>query len=220
MAMLLCLILLIIAFFIGAIPSGYVVGRLLYGVDIRKEGSGNIGATNAKRVLGKKAGLITLVCDLLKGVVALYLATLLPIVAGAQYSEAANLIQPFLGFAAFLGHCYSPFLKFKGGKGVATSLGVFLVLAPVPVLASVVIFVIVVKVSGYVSLGSLLSALAFALLVWLKVPHNYPTGTVLVALFTTVMIFSRHRENILRLIAGTELSMKKANANTNPPSSE
>lgn len=188
------------SFFLGAIPSGFFVAKA-YGIDIRKQGSGNIGATNVKRILGKKAGIITLIADLLKG--------LAPVVISDQLQLPGNYyLTPFFGFLAIAGHCYSPFLKFKGGKGIATSLGVFLYLTPIPTLLAVATFIVTVKISSYVSLGSILSGMALPIFIFLNLGNVYPQETLIASVLTTLMTIWRHRENIQRLVKGEELKSK------------
>ena len=200
------LLLLLSSFIIGSIPTGYLIGRAL-GKDIRAEGSGNTGATNAARTLGKKAGVLTLVADTLKGA----LAALLPFFVkigqlkwGSASPEDLIDIQSSLGFAAILGHCYSPFLKFKGGKGVATSLGVFLVVAPSTTLVAAVVFLVIVKLTSYVSLGSIAAVATFAILISSQFIQTFNGLTVFLSILTAGLIISRHKENIRRLINKTE----------------
>jgi glycerol-3-phosphate acyltransferase PlsY len=184
-----------IAFLIGAIPTGFLVG-LLHGVDIRKHGSGNIGATNAKRVLGKKAGLYTLIGDALKGAV--------PILVLPLIDPSYESIRPVLGLAAILGHCFSPFLSFNGGKGVATSLGAFACLAPIALAAAIVVFVLNLSITKYVSLSSLLASVTLAITVSLHTGNTNSSLLLIVASLACILIFARHKENIERLVAGTE----------------
>ncbi len=200
------LLLLVVSFLIGSIPAGYLIGRAL-GKDIRTEGSGNTGATNAARTLGKKAGLLTLLADTLKGAI----ATLLPLFIkvgqlkwGSASPEDLIDIQSSLGFAAILGHCYSPFLKFKGGKGVATSLGVFLMIAPIETLIAAIVFLATVKLTYYVSLGSITAVATFSMLVCNQLLHTFNGLTVSLSILTAALIISRHKENIKRLIKKTE----------------
>ena len=200
------LILILVSFLLGSIPSGYLVGKY-YGRDIRAEGSGNTGATNTARVLGKKAGITTLIVDVLKGAI----ATLLPLIfdiGQLQWTEvgAAEFrgFQAIFGFSAILGHCYSPFLKFKGGKGVATSLGVFLIIDWVAILLVIGIFIGVVKYSRYVSLASIVAAISLPVLMTLGIGLEQHGLTKMLAIFTAYIILRRHGENISRLIAGKE----------------
>ncbi|THB74903.1 MAG: glycerol-3-phosphate 1-O-acyltransferase [Desulfobulbaceae bacterium] len=190
----------IASYLVGAIPFGLVLGRLS-GVDVRNSGSGNIGATNVTRLLGKKLGVATLVLDSLKGFVPIYLAyRLLP------ESNSKELIMMLCGIMAVVGHMFPVYLRFQGGKGVATGLGLFLFLSPAAIAISLVIFVATVAVSGFVSAGSLLASGLFPLWLWLfgKSPLMIATGGVI-----GVLIWAKHRENIARLIRGEEKTWKK-----------
>ncbi len=179
-----------LAYLCGSIPMGYLLARLR-GVDIRKLGSGNIGATNVMRQQGKLLGILTLLLDLLKG--------LLPTLAAAHL--ASGRIGAATGLAALIGHCYSIFLKGRGGKGVATGLGVFLALAPLAVLASLAVFLAVVALRRMVSLASIGAALGLPLACGLL--HS-PPETVVAALLASSIIVIRHKDNIKRIRAGTE----------------
>ena len=192
--------LLIAAFLIGSVPSGFLVGKLR-GVDIREHGSGNVGATNAGRVMGKRAGFITLGCDVIKGIVALWLASFAPqdaLLAGTTTRD----LSAILGLTALVGHCYSPFLKFRGGKGVATGAGVFLMLAPVETSIALGIFAVLLKWKGYVSLSSCIAAASVPLLLWIgPVSEPVVAGAATAA---AALIIYRHKANIERLRAGKE----------------
>ena len=135
------------AYLVGSIPTGLLLGKA-YGIDVRKEGSGNIGATNLYRTVGRKVGIITLIGDCLKGLLPVLLVTLSP------FPDLA----PWVGLAAFCGHVFSVFLKFRGGKGVATALGVFLALAPLAVAVAIALFAVLMYLWRYVSLGSIAAA--------------------------------------------------------------
>ncbi|MCB0344506.1 MAG: glycerol-3-phosphate 1-O-acyltransferase PlsY [Bdellovibrionales bacterium] len=194
------------AFILGALPTGYIIGRL-HGVDLRSQGSGNIGATNARRVLGKRAGILTLLIDAGKGMLAASFDYLFPIVSAASASLAA-----LYGVCAIAGHCYSPFLKFKGGKGVATSLGVFIVLAPAAVLASFAVFVAAYALTGFASVGSISAAAALPAAMHLSFWGEYPTGTIAGAWLAASLVLLNHRSNIRRLIRRQELAAKRSSA--------
>lgn len=185
------ILLIVVAYLLGSIPSGYVLGKLS-GVDVRAAGSGNVGATNVARVVGKRQGILTLVIDVAKGV--------LPIVVGRRLNFP-ELAIACAGVAAFLGHLYPIYLKFKGGKGVATALGVFLALAPLATLIMFVVFAGVMAGSRIVSLSSIAAAAAAPLVLWLLA---YPPVLVGMGVFLAAMIVWRHRGNIRRLRAGTE----------------
>lgn len=192
---------LLIAYVAGSFPSAYLAGRLIKGIDLRSVGSGNLGATNVYRNLGTSAALTVLFLDLAKGALpVLYLPRLLD--AGAPGSDRALWWALGYGIAAIAGHAKPVFLLWKGGgKGVATATGVFLVLVPSPMLATVVVCVAVVWYSGYMSLGSLTAAALFPLLVWLdRGVSPVLWGGLLVAAF----ICWSHRTNMVRLSKGTE----------------
>lgn len=187
------------AYLLGAIPFGLLLGKLA-GVDVRSSGSGNIGATNVGRLLGRKLGLLTLAADTGKGVLPMLLAAWLwP--AGPE----REVVMVLAGGAAFLGHLFPIYLKFKGGKGVATALGVFLYLAPLAAALDLLIFTAVVYNWGYVSLGSLTAALLLPGLVWL-LSGSLPF--TLLALLIGALIWFKHRDNITRLLKREEKSWK------------
>jgi glycerol-3-phosphate acyltransferase PlsY len=187
------LLLLLGAYLIGAIPSGVILTRLAGVGDVRQAGSGNIGATNVYRVAGRRLGIITLVCDALKGV--LPLAALLAL---GGYSPAQLAL---IAAAAFLGHCYPVYLGFKGGKGVATALGIFLVLSPLSVLGAFLVFAGMLWKWRYVSLASITAAAVVPLFILLT-ERSLPL--FLATLFISAMVILRHRTNIERLRNGTE----------------
>jgi glycerol-3-phosphate acyltransferase PlsY len=180
-----------LAYLAGAIPVGLVLSRLR-GKDPRQVGSGNIGATNVMRTAGKVVGILTLFGDILKG----FVPTLL-----AMYYLQDKALVAFIGFAAFLGHLYPVYLKFRGGKGVATSVGVFLAISPLSVLVVFILFLLVLMKWKYVSLGSLVgSALVPVTLYCLKEPREYVGLSLAIAILTWV----KHGGNIRRLLSGTE----------------
>ena len=201
------LLLIIASYFIGAIPTGVILAKAFAGRDIRQEGSGNIGATNVTRVLGKKVGALTLVGDLLKG--------FLPVWAGA-YITGSIVVACLMGLSAFLGHLFPVYLKFKGGKGVATALGVFLFLSPLVVLIEVVIFAAAVGIWKYVSLGSMLAAGTMPVLLYLL---SFPTPVVILSIVFAILIIIKHGSNIQRLMNGTEnkIGQKKNKTAENAP---
>ncbi len=195
----------VLGYFFGAIPFGLLVG-LFGGVDVRTQGSKNIGATNVSRVVGKRWGAITLLCDCLKGLVPVLVAAMvLP-------DDVANreLLIACTGVAAVLGHMFSVYLRFTGGKGVATGLGVFLYLSPVALGISLVVFVVSVAVSGFVSVGSLLASGLMPL--WLYFLGASPV-TIFAAAFIALLIWIKHHENISRLLKKEEKSWRKAPEN-------
>jgi len=183
------------AYLVGSIPFGVVVARAFdREVDLRKVGSGNIGATNVARTLGKGAGVLTLLLDAGKAVFALALTRLV-------MGPSAHVWLAFAGGAVFLGHVFPVYLRFKGGKGVATALGVVAFLSPVTVFVLLALFIGVVYFTRYVSLGSLCAALGLPLMMaLLERPRSYLNLALLIAF----VVFYTHRENIHRLLAGQE----------------
>lgn len=188
------LLLLLAAYFIGGIPFGYLLVRWRTGSDVRATGSGNIGATNVMRTSGRALGIATLLLDIAKGWVAVWLM--------ARYGSAEMEWTAMAGLAVILGHAFPVFLKFKGGKAVASFVGAFAYLAPLPLAAITIVFILVVAVTRFISLGSMIGAALFPLAVWMI---DHP-GTPLVAVSVAagVFIIWRHRENLRRLRAGTE----------------
>lgn len=186
------------AYVLGSVPFGVILARSFGGEDVRKAGSGNIGATNVARVVGPLAGILTLVFDAAKGVAAVMLAGWL--------SNENSTSMMAAGFAALLGHCYPVWLKFKGGKGVATAAGVFGAICPLATAAAVTLFLLIVFFWRYVSLGSISAAAAMPLLTYLLwAPHRAPPlaitfGTLAIAL----LVIYKHRGNLRRLIDGVE----------------
>lgn len=187
-------------YLVGAIPFGLVVSKMV-GVDVRTQGSRNIGATNVNRVLGKKLGFITLICDCLKGLLPMYFAAVL-----LPESEPKEMVVALTGVMAVLGHMFPVYLRFRGGKGVATGMGVFLYLSPLAIAISLVVFVATVALSGFVSAGSLLASGLIPL--WLYFLGASKT-TIAAAASVALLIWLKHHENINRLIHGKEQSWKK-----------
>ncbi|WP_310600038.1 glycerol-3-phosphate 1-O-acyltransferase PlsY [Desulfobulbus sp.] len=188
------------SYLIGAIPFGLLLSRSS-GIDIRTQGSRNIGATNVARLLGKKMGTLTLVCDMLKGFLPMFIVSLL-----LRADPNRDLLIALCGAATVLGHMFPVYLRFKGGKGVATALGAFLYLAPPAALSCLLVFLACVILSGYVSLGSLLgSASILVVLLVLQVP----AWKFWLAAFIVLLIWIKHSQNIGRLLDGTEKSWQK-----------
>jgi glycerol-3-phosphate acyltransferase PlsY len=184
---------LIATYLVGAIPSSYLIARLVKGIDIRKHGSGNPGATNVYRVVGPVAGVITFILDCIKGFAPVFFS--LRVFGGDESIAIATAV------AAVLGHMYTVFLQFKGGKGVATGAGIFFALLPLPTLYAFILFWIILLTTGYVSLGSIVAAASLATFCWFtKIPHALSVFTTIVA----AVIIIKHRTNIGKLIAGTE----------------
>jgi acyl phosphate:glycerol-3-phosphate acyltransferase len=185
------ILLVIFAYLLGSVPTGYLLGYFS-GVDVRKAGSGNVGATNVARVAGKKLGLLTLLGDAAKGMIPVYLARKL----GMDVDIVA-----FAALAAFLGHLYPLFLRFQGGKGVATALGALLVLTPAATGASLLVFLTVIAATRIVSLASMIAAAAAPVAVWLL---GYPPIVIGLTVAMALLIIWRHQHNIHRLMSGAE----------------
>lgn len=188
------IIFMLISYLLGSIPSGLWIGLIFYKKDIRNFGSGNIGATNAFRVLGKVPGISSLIFDVLKGFI--------PTLIAKVYFPEFNYLALLTGISAICGHLFSLFLKFRGGKGVATGTGVYLALAPVPTLLTAIIFLTAVGLTRMVSVGSITSAIGLAILTLIFYPHDYifVASTILIAL----TVVYKHRSNIIRIIKGEE----------------
>jgi acyl phosphate:glycerol-3-phosphate acyltransferase len=203
--------LLIAAFIIGSVPTGNIIASIK-GIDLRKTGSGNIGATNVMRSMGRTAALLTLIGDMLKGALAIIAARTFFPEAGTQFSEMISFLplqismpgtafEGAVGMAAILGHNFSIFLRFRGGKGVATSLGVALLLSPYAALLAATAWLVTFNLSRYSSLSAIV---AFGLFPGCIYMIDYSAEKIVVAIIIALLIFITHRGNIARLIAGTE----------------
>lgn len=196
------ILILLSAYLIGSLPFGYLAGKLIKRVDLRQEGSKNVGATNVFRVMGTFPAIVVLLLDISKGFLAIHLVGLFQLGGSAGISlQAFNLVRILAGLAVIAGHNWTIFLKFRGGKGVATGCGVSLGLALLPALVSLAIFVVVTGLTRYVSLGSMFAVLAFPLNCLL-----FKESLILVFFgsFIALVVVVRHQANIKRLIAGTE----------------
>ena len=193
----LLILILIAVYLIAAIPTGVVLARLMGSEDVRQKGSGNIGATNVYRVAGKLAGVLTLLGDTMK--------SFLPLLAIKTWLAPTPTQLGIASAVAIMGHCYPIYLKFEGGKGVATALGIFLVISPKAVLVFLIVFVLTVVITRYISLGSVLAALSAPLLILL---FNHPQPIFLATLFIALLVTWRHHSNIQRLLDGTENRFK------------
>ncbi len=187
-----------VAYLLGSIPWGVVFTRNFASVDIRRQGSGNIGATNVSRMAGSTLGLLTCAGDILKGAAPVYLAFIL----AGENQHAGDLLPAVVALGAFFGHLFPLFMKFKdGGKGVATCAGCFIILTPPACLSAVLTFILVLFASKRVSAGSLAAAAVLPGAVWFSTGSlQFTAGAVIMVIF----IFIRHTENIKRLISGTE----------------
>jgi glycerol-3-phosphate acyltransferase PlsY len=198
---------IVIAYLIGSIPTAVWYGKIFFGIDVREYGSGNSGATNSFRVMGKKAGIIVMLIDVLKGFLSTQSAVWF-FLLGYISSNDMIIYQSAFGIAAVLGHIFPVYAKFKGGKGIATLLGMVLSIHIEAAIVCMLVFLIVLLISKYVSLGSMLAALAFPLV--LLMPRFYPEQPFLIAfgfvIFFVVVI--THQKNIIRLINGEENKAK------------
>ena len=216
MPVLIYIVIALAAYLLGSIPTGFLVARAK-GIDIRSVGSGNIGATNALRVLGKPAGIFVLLMDALKGFAA---AKWLPVLALSIFHLEASKMERLCliaGIGAVLGHNYTCWLNFKGGKGIATTAGVFLVLAPWALLGALVVFMLALLLTKYVSVASISAAVALPAAIWMLTPNNIMLGGIATAL--GALAIYKHKSNIQRLIAGTENRLGQKNtpmANSTP----
>ena len=185
---------LVPSYLLGAIPTSYLTGKLARGIDLREHGSRNLGATNLYRVLGWRYAVPVGAFDVAKGAI--------PVALFGAWARGPEWLPAVLGTAAVLGHLYSPFAGFHGGKGVATACGMFLALAPLAVLLAAPVWGILLYVTGYVSLSSIIAAATFPLWVRLTAPGDSPACVA--SLVLAVLIVYTHRTNIRRLLAGTE----------------
>jgi glycerol-3-phosphate acyltransferase PlsY len=190
------------AYLLGSIPTGYLLVRLFRHQDIRSVGSGNIGATNVLRSGGKLLGAATFLLDMLKGCSAVWLGALL----GALLAPAASPLnmKALAALCAVLGHIFPVWLGFRGGKGVATGFGVFLVAAPWAALAALSVFALVFAFSRYVSLASILGSASFPVFAWYLVQGDRPAFFIAVQFIVAFLIIAKHHQNIRRLLAGRE----------------
>lgn len=216
-----CVMFLILSYIVGSIPFGLVIGKGIKKIDIREHGSKNIGSTNAIRVLGKKVGYLVFFMDVFKGMFVILILKIL---------ETCNIYHSpidffFYGAVAIIGHCFSIFLNFKGGKAVATSLGVVLILTPIPAICCLIIFLICLYATGYVSIASTGATITVIVTTWIlyacgiKEPNGIleyfiaSPGILLSTLYSilSLLIIVRHFKNYKRLLNGTENSFKKKN---------
>jgi glycerol-3-phosphate acyltransferase PlsY len=190
---------------VGSIPFGYLIVRLKEGADVRATGSGGTGATNVSRRAGKAAGIVTLILDVLKGAAAVLIARAFVHSSGAD--QSGELVAA-AAMAAIIGHIFPVWLRFRGGKGVATGVGVFLVLSPLAVLGAGIIFAVVFLLTRYVSLSSMTAAATLPVFVWLQDRFVWPDGAARPLLTAAIvgagLIVYAHRGNVSRLLSGTE----------------
>jgi glycerol-3-phosphate acyltransferase PlsY len=218
--MFLLAIIVILSYLAGSIPTSIIVTKAAKGIDIRQHGSGNAGGTNVMRVLGWKHGLLVILFDALKGAFAVVVIARLhygplPFVNVSPFDDF-TLVQIIAGIAAVIGHVWTIFAGFKGGKGIATALGMLLMLVTIDMLIAIGVFLVVVSISRYVSLGSLMGAISIPISLVLREnvfqEHISGYATLLpFIIFVTVLVIYTHRKNVVRLLNGTEnkLSFKK-----------
>jgi glycerol-3-phosphate acyltransferase PlsY len=195
-------LIVVFAYLLGSVPTGYLLVKLFRHEDIRSVGSGNIGATNVMRSGGKGLGVATFLLDVLKGAAAVELAALV----APQFATAVppRDIEALAAVVAVLGHMFPVWLHFRGGKGVATGFGVFLVAAPLGALAAIGLFTVVLLLTRYVSLASILSAASFPVFAWFMVTGDRPAFFIAAQIIVASLIILKHHQNIRRLMAGTE----------------
>jgi len=192
-----------VSYLSGSIPFGYILVRIFQGIDVRSIGSGNIGATNVARTGGKGLAMATLLLDVFKGWLPVFLVLHLPGIPASSDTQLHTLAA-FSALMAVLGHMFPVWLGFKGGKGVATGLGVFLALAPLAVLIAVVLFAVIVAFTRYVSLGSILAAATFPVALWWLERDLFPAPALAMCVAVALLVIIRHHQNIGRLLKGTE----------------
>lgn len=199
---------LLVSYFLGAVPTSYLLSRLFAGIDLRQHGSGNLGATNLYRVLGWKYAIPAALVDIAKGVV--------PVLVFAPQVSDSQLFALACGVAAIVGHVFSLFVGFKGGKGVATAAGVMLALAPIALLVSAAVWGVLVRLTGYVSLGSIVAAAVLPFAIYLLEDSRTP-ALVWIAAAIAAAVIILHWRNIQRLIRGTENRFGRRAASTPQP---
>jgi glycerol-3-phosphate acyltransferase PlsY len=198
----------IISYLLGSIPAGYIAGRLA-GIDIRRSGSGNIGATNVMRVLGKRYGYPVFLIDFLKGSLAVWLSIFIAIRAGLS-ANSMELAGIMAAVCSVIGHSFPVWLKFKGGKGVATSAGALFALMPLVLLIGLIIWGVVFKLTGYVSIASMAAAAALPCVIGIMIVLGRSEHTLMLyfAMALAAVVIVRHRSNLSRLLRGTEPRFK------------
>jgi len=183
-------LILFLSFLLGAIPNAYLIAKIFYGIDIRYRSSGNPGATNVWRVIGKIPGTLTFLFDVLKGFIPVFIARKL-------FSEPSLTVPMLAGFCAVAGHIWTPFLRFKGGKGVSTGFGVFLGLIPIATFFTLIVFIITLALTKYVSLSSIAAAISLPVFLYFL---KKPVILIYVSMILAVIIIWRHKSNIKKIL--------------------
>ena len=191
------ILLMVLSYILGSVPNALWIGKVFKGIDVREHGSKNTGSTNAARVLGAKLGILTLILDISKGLVPTLIAILLKVDFFENLTKIENLDYVLVGICAILGHVFSIFMNFKGGKAVATTLGVFLVLVPKAILFAAIVFFVVFAIFRYVSLSSIFAAVSLPIL-YQQIIY------VILGILIAILIIVKHKSNIERLKNGTE----------------
>jgi acyl phosphate:glycerol-3-phosphate acyltransferase len=216
----LTIVMCVFAYFIGSIPNGLWVGKKFKGIDIRDYGSGNIGTTNSIRILGKKLGFFVFILDVIKGMLAIFVVEFILEPTGCMDSKVPYVVY---GLCSILGHAFSCFLKFKGGKSVATSLGVVAILTPIPAISCLVVFGIVLLITGYVCLCSSFAAITVVATSWILhfvgmddgwILEVVPLHICIIYSFVAAFLIYKHKSNFVRLYHGTENCFKKKKVKT------
>ena len=195
------IILIIVAYILGSVPNALWIGKVFKGIDIREHGSKNTGSTNAARVLGAKLGILTLIIDISKGAIPVALSLFMKADLLENITGISNLDFIMIGIFAIVGHSFSIFMKFKGGKAVATTVGVFTVLVPKALLLAAVVFFVIFALTRYVSVSSITAAISLPIFIFFlygDIPYTVFGGII------TILIIVKHKSNIQRLLNGTE----------------
>ena len=195
------ILLMVFSYILGSVPNALWIGKMFKGIDVREHGSKNTGSTNAARVLGAKLGILTLILDISKGLVPTLLAVLLKVDFFENLTKISNLDYVLVGICAILGHVFSIFMNFKGGKAVATTLGVFLVLVPKAILFAAIVFFVVFAIFRYVSLSSIFAAISLPIFTYFLYQQIV---YIILGILIAILIVVKHKSNIERLKNGTE----------------
>lgn len=195
------ILLMVLSYILGSVPNALWIGKVFKGIDVREHGSKNTGSTNAARVLGAKLGILTLILDISKGLVPTLIAILLKVDFFENLTKIENLDYVLVGICAILGHVFSIFMNFKGGKAVATTLGVFLVLVPKAILFAAIVFFVVFDIFRYVSLSSIFAAVSLPIFTYFLYQQII---YVILGILIAILIIVKHKSNIERLKNGTE----------------